>query len=244
MIVASDQGTIITRNARTSDPREVTWSSWLNQPTAQMYHVSVDHRFPYWVTGAQQDSGAVAVCVRGKFGEISTRDWEPIGAGGESGYTAGDPLHPGIIYGGTGNRFDLALNRNVPGTTAPEVPDGVKARTDWTQPLVLSRSRSARAVLRKPVSLQVHRLGADVDAHQRRPHAADPERAAHTRRGRRGRRRSHARQRRRDLHRRALAAARADDLDRHRRRADQGHDRRRQGAGGTSRRRRSPRGAA
>ncbi len=140
MIVASDQGTIITRNARAKDPRDVTWSSWLNQPTAQMYHISVDYRFPYWVTGAQQDSGAVAVCVRGKFGEISTRDWEPIGAGGESGYTAGDPLHPGIIYGGSGSRFDLALNRNVPGTAAPEVPDGVKVRTDWTQPLVLSRA--------------------------------------------------------------------------------------------------------
>ncbi len=140
LIVGSDQGTVITTNARTKDPRQVQWSSWLNQPTAQMYHISVDYRFPYWVTGAQQDSGAVAVCVRGKFAEISTRDWEPIGAGGESGYTAGDPLHPGIIYGGTGSRFDLALNRNVPGTSAPEVPDGVKVRTDWTQPLVLSRA--------------------------------------------------------------------------------------------------------
>src|SRR5229473_1027591 len=88
MIVASDQGAIITRNARTLDPRNVTWSSWLNQPTAQLYHVSVDPRDPYWVTGAQQDSGAVAVRSRGKFGEISERDWEPIGAGGESGYTA------------------------------------------------------------------------------------------------------------------------------------------------------------
>ncbi len=47
------------------------------------------------MTGAQQDSGAVAVRSRGKFAEISMRDWEPIGAGGESGYTAGDPLHPG-----------------------------------------------------------------------------------------------------------------------------------------------------
>ena len=56
MIVASDQGAIITRNARTDDPRDVTWSSWLNQPTAQIYHLSVDRRFPYWVTGAQQDS--------------------------------------------------------------------------------------------------------------------------------------------------------------------------------------------
>ncbi|MDE3216497.1 MAG: hypothetical protein KGO03_08865, partial [Gemmatimonadota bacterium] len=138
MIVASDQGTVITRNARTADPRDVTWSSWLNQPTAQMYHISVDYRFPYWVTGAQQDSGSVAVCDRGKFGEISMRDWEPIGAGGESGYTAGDPLHPGIIYGGTGSRYDLALNRMIPGTTSPQVPEGAKTRTDWTQPLVLS----------------------------------------------------------------------------------------------------------
>ena len=67
MIVASDQGTIITRNAMTDDPRDVTWSSWLNQPTAQIYHLSVDYRTPYWVTGAQQDSGAVAVRSRGKF---------------------------------------------------------------------------------------------------------------------------------------------------------------------------------
>ena len=138
MIVASDQGTIITRNAKTADPRDVTWSSWFNQPTAQIYHVSVDYRIPYWVTGAQQDSGAVAVRSRGKFAEISMRDWEPIGAGGESGYTAGDVLNPGIIFGGTGERFNLEQNRAVPGVTAPKPPE--KARTDWTQPLVFSRA--------------------------------------------------------------------------------------------------------
>ena len=86
VIIASDQGTIITRNGTVDDPRQVTWSSWLNQPTAQIYHVSTDYRFPYWVTGAQQDSGAVAVRSRGRFAGISTRDWEPIGAGGESRY--------------------------------------------------------------------------------------------------------------------------------------------------------------
>ena len=138
MIVASDQGTIITRNALTDDPRDVTWSSWLNQPTAQIYHLSVDYRFPYWVTGAQQDSGAVAVRSRGKFAEISMRDWEPIGAGGESGMTAGDSQHPGIIFGGTGQRFDLETNTPVGGTTAPRTPDC--ARADWTQPLVFSKA--------------------------------------------------------------------------------------------------------
>jgi photosystem II stability/assembly factor-like uncharacterized protein len=138
VIVASDQGTIVSRNAKAADPRNVTWSSWLNQPTAQIYHVSVDYRFPYWVTGAQQDSGAVAVRSRGKFAEISMRDWEPIGAGGESGYTAGDPLHPGIIFGGTGTRFDLETNRNMGGTSAPQGSEA--ARTDWTQPLVFSKA--------------------------------------------------------------------------------------------------------
>jgi photosystem II stability/assembly factor-like uncharacterized protein len=138
MIVSSDQGCIITRNARAADPQEVTWSSWYNQPIAQIYHLSVDPRFPYWVTGAQQDSGSVAIRSRGKFGEISMRDWEPIGAGGESGYTAGDPLHPGTIYGGQGSRYNLELNQFVPGTTSPEGPE--PARTDWSQPLVLSKA--------------------------------------------------------------------------------------------------------
>ncbi|HEU5218298.1 MAG TPA: hypothetical protein VFU23_06545, partial [Gemmatimonadales bacterium] len=92
----------------------------------------------YWVTGAQQDSGAVAVRSRGKFAEISMRDWEPIGAGGESGCTAGDPLHPGVIFGGTGSRWDLETNRVMPNTTAPVGPE--PGRADWTQPLVFSRA--------------------------------------------------------------------------------------------------------
>jgi photosystem II stability/assembly factor-like uncharacterized protein len=136
MIVASDQGAIVTRNARTEDVKNVTWSSWLNQPTAQLYHVSTDYRFPYWVTGAQQDSGAVAVRSHGKFAGISMRDWEPIGPGGESGMTAGDPLHPGVVFGGTGSRWDLELNSVAGAVSAPQGPE--PARSDWTQPLVFS----------------------------------------------------------------------------------------------------------
>ena len=138
MIVASDQGAIITHNASADDPKTVTWSSWLNQPTAQLYHIDVDYRFPYWVTGAQQDSGAVGVRSRGKFGEISIRDWEPVGAGGESGYTAGDRLNPGVIFGGMGERYDLETNTPVKGTTAPQSPEPMRA--DWTQPLVFSKA--------------------------------------------------------------------------------------------------------
>src|SRR3954467_5179721 len=138
VIVASDQGAIISRNARANDPREVTWTSWLNQPTAQIYHLSVDYRFPYWVTGAQQDSGAIAVRSRGKFAEISMHDWEPIAPGGESGYTAGDPLNPGVVCGGDGQRWNLDANIPDEATTRPNSPE--PARSDWTQPLVFSRA--------------------------------------------------------------------------------------------------------
>ncbi|HEV7593636.1 MAG TPA: hypothetical protein VGO33_01470, partial [Gemmatimonadaceae bacterium] len=143
MIVASDQGAIITRNARADDPRDVTWSSWLNQPTAQIYHLSVDYRFPYWVTGAQQDSGAIAVRSRGKFSQISMYDWEPIAPGGESGYTAGDPLNPGVVFGGDGQRWNLDANIPIENTTSPKAPE--PARGDWTQPLVFSKA-DARAL--------------------------------------------------------------------------------------------------
>ena len=137
MIVASDQGAVITRNAK-DDPRAVTWSSWLNQSTAQLYHLSVDYRFPYWVTGAQQDSGAIAVRSRGKFAEVSMHDWEPIAPGGESGYTAGDRLNPGIVYGGSGTRYNLETNLPIKGTTSPKSPE--TARGDWTEPLVFSKA--------------------------------------------------------------------------------------------------------
>jgi photosystem II stability/assembly factor-like uncharacterized protein len=140
MIVASDQGAVITHNARADDPRTVTWSSWLNQPTAQIYHLSVDHRFPYWVTGSQQDSGAIAIRSRGKFAQISMHDWEPIAPGGESGFTAGDRLDPGTVYGGDGTRFNLETNTQIEGTTHPNVPAGVTARADWSQPLVFSKA--------------------------------------------------------------------------------------------------------
>ena len=57
------------------------------------------------------------------------RDWEPIGAGGESGYTAGDPLHPGVVYGGTGGAFDLELNVPVPGTVGAALRQKPRAPT-------------------------------------------------------------------------------------------------------------------
>src|SRR5205814_5190265 len=82
-----------------------SWSSWYNQPTAQFYHVSTDNRFPYWVYGGQQESGSAGVSSRGNDGQVTVREWHPVGAE-EYGYVAPDPLHPNLIYGGKLSHFD------------------------------------------------------------------------------------------------------------------------------------------
>jgi photosystem II stability/assembly factor-like uncharacterized protein len=99
MLIASDQGATITVNGGR------TWSSWYNQPTAQMFHVTADNRFPYWVYGGQQESGSAGVASRSDFGAITARDWHTVGVE-EYGYAAPDPLHPGIIFGGKVTRYD------------------------------------------------------------------------------------------------------------------------------------------
>ena len=99
ILLASDQGAIITVNGGE------TFSSWYNQPTAQMYHVSTDDAFPYRVCGGQQESGSACVASRGDDGRITFRDWHPVGVE-EYGYVAPDPLDPDIVYGGKVTRYD------------------------------------------------------------------------------------------------------------------------------------------
>ena len=100
MLLAADQGAVVTLNGG------ATWSSWYNQPTAQLYHVAADNAFPYRVCSGQQESGSACVSSRGNYGAISLRDWLPVGVD-EYGYVAPDPLNPDIVYGGrTVSRFD------------------------------------------------------------------------------------------------------------------------------------------
>jgi photosystem II stability/assembly factor-like uncharacterized protein len=136
MISGVDQGTIITLNGGK------TWSSWYNQPTAQFYHVAVDNQFPYWVYGAQQDSGTAAVVSRSDYGQITYRDWHPIGAG-ESGYILPDPVNPQIVYGGsTGGelyRFDTKSGQVQDISPTPaEIGAKIRHRYPWTTPIAFS----------------------------------------------------------------------------------------------------------
>ncbi len=99
ILLGSDQGAIVTINGG------ATWSSWYNQSTAQLYHVSADNAFPYRLYSGQQESGSVGITSRGNDGEITFRDWQPVAAE-EYGYVVADPLDPDIIIGGKLTRFD------------------------------------------------------------------------------------------------------------------------------------------
>jgi photosystem II stability/assembly factor-like uncharacterized protein len=130
MILGSDQGAVITLNGGE------TWSSWYNQPTAQFYHVATDNRFPYWVYGAQQDSGPAATPSRGNYRALNFHDWRPIEAGDENGYMAPDPVDPNVIYGGFVSRQDLRTEQNLP--IPPTLMHSGEYRRTWTLPLVFS----------------------------------------------------------------------------------------------------------
>ena len=127
MVFAVDQGATITVNGGK------TWSSWLNQPTVQIYHVSTDNNFPYWVYGGQQESGAIGTASRGNGGQISMRDWMGIGSD-EYAYVAPDPKDHNIIYGGRVMRFDKRTGQSQ--NVAPEALRSGKYRILRTMPLM------------------------------------------------------------------------------------------------------------
>lgn len=135
MVLASDQGTIVTVNGGQS------WSSWNNQPTAELYDVTTDNRTPYWIYGAQQDSNnnGGAAASSGPNGTRATfgTGWAGGCAAGESGGIAANPLAKEQIFGGTvtwcipstGERHDVSPLVAYPGQNF---------RKTWTLPLVFS----------------------------------------------------------------------------------------------------------
>jgi photosystem II stability/assembly factor-like uncharacterized protein len=149
MVLGTDQGTTVSLN------RGQTWSTWYNQPTAQLYHVIADNQFPYVVYGAQQDSGSAAVLSRTDHGQITPRDWFPAG-GSESGYMAPDPNDPNIIYlsgtYGSVDRFNRKTGLSQDITPWPALSFGTeinqrKYRDPWTPVLLFSRADSTALYL-------------------------------------------------------------------------------------------------
>jgi photosystem II stability/assembly factor-like uncharacterized protein len=138
MVLSSDQGTVVSVDGGKS------WSTWYNQPTAQVYHVAADNRFPYWLYGAQQDSGGVGVSTWSRQGSLNFRNWEPTCLAGESATVLPDPKDGNILYGNGNARCDQALNIALPvlGQLPPSDPDNPDRKT-WTLPQVFSPADEA-----------------------------------------------------------------------------------------------------
>jgi photosystem II stability/assembly factor-like uncharacterized protein len=132
ILLVSDQGALVTVN------RGVSWSSWYNQPTAQLYHAIADNSFPYRVCAGQQESGSVCILSRGNDGAITFRDWHPIGVI-EYGYVAPDPLDPDVVYGA--GRTEVSRFHFSTGEVQNVTPIPLRNpsyRADRTEPLMFS----------------------------------------------------------------------------------------------------------
>ena len=127
MMFVADQGATITVNGGE------TWSSWYNQPTSQLYHVSTDKQFPYWVYGGQQESGAIGIASRGNGGQISFREFIGVGSD-EYAYVAPDPKNPDIIFGGRVMKFNKKTGQSQ--NIAPEALRSGDYRILRTMPLL------------------------------------------------------------------------------------------------------------
>ncbi|HEX7840546.1 MAG TPA: hypothetical protein VF469_23870, partial [Kofleriaceae bacterium] len=133
-VLVSDQGANVTVNGGK------TWSSWYNQPTAQLYHVGVSADFPYRICSGQQESGSVCISSRGNDGTIGYREWHPVGVI-EYGYAVPDPRNPDIIYGA--GRTEVSRYQWSTGRVQNITPIPVRGshRAERTQPLVFSPLR-------------------------------------------------------------------------------------------------------
>jgi photosystem II stability/assembly factor-like uncharacterized protein len=130
--LVGDQGSLITVNGGK------TWSTWYNQPTAQLYHVSVTPTYPYRLCSGQQESGSVCISNRGNDGIVTFREWHPVGVI-EYGYVAPDPLDPDVIFGAgrnvvTKTHLSTGQVQNISPIPVPS-PD---VRTDRTEPILFS----------------------------------------------------------------------------------------------------------
>jgi photosystem II stability/assembly factor-like uncharacterized protein len=140
IIIGDDGGAEVSFNAGRS------WSTLLNQPTAQFYRVALDNDFPYHIYGAQQDNSTVRIASRTTDASIDRTDWYDVG-GGESGWIAPSPKDSEIVYAGsyggliTRQDHHTGQERNV--NPWPDNPMGwgageLKYRFQWNFPIVFS----------------------------------------------------------------------------------------------------------
>jgi len=98
MIQSNDGGA----NVSTDGGR--TWSSQMNQPTAEIYGIWFDNQFPYKLYGAQQDNTTLIISSQAE--PFSTTDWR-VGPGCETGPIMPHPSNPEIVYGSCKGQYGV-----------------------------------------------------------------------------------------------------------------------------------------
>ena len=140
MIEGNDGGAAVTFDGGRS------WSSVLNQPTAQFYRVVTDDRVPYRIYGAQQDNTTVSIPSRTRGFGIGITDWYDVG-GCESGWIAPHPKNPDVVYsgcyGGSITRYDHRTGETREVIVWPQLAVGqaakeLKYRFQWNAPILVS----------------------------------------------------------------------------------------------------------
>ena len=98
MIQSNDGGA----NVSTDGGR--TWSTQMNQPTAEIYGIWTDNQFPYRLYGAQQDN--TTLIISSQADPLSTTDWR-TGPGCETGPIMPHPQNPEVVYGSCKGQFSF-----------------------------------------------------------------------------------------------------------------------------------------
>ena len=111
-----------------------TWSSWYNQSTEQIYHLSTDNSFPYWVYGTQQDAGAIRTRIRGNLGAITPLDWNPV-SGWEWGTIIPDPLDNNTVYASGSGILKISYPSEQWINVSPSQDPSKQLRTTSDQPI-------------------------------------------------------------------------------------------------------------
>ncbi len=146
MIIADDGGAQVSYDGGSS------WSTYMNQPTAQFYRVTTDNAFPYRIYVAQQDNSTIRINYRSSGRFINESDWEST-AGGESAHIAIDPTNNEIVYGGSYGGFLTRVNHDKNSVRAinvwPDNPmgygaEGMRYRFQWNFPIIFSKHNSKR----------------------------------------------------------------------------------------------------
>ena len=156
MILGGDQGAVISVDGLNDHP---TWSSWLNQPTAQVYRDRRGQRVS--LLGDRRAAGqrrGPRPRSRGRFAGITMRDWEPLCAGGESRLHRARSAEPRHRLRRDGREVQRRDRQDRPHLAGSRSADAAAPHVDAAAGVLAGGS--ARAVFQRSVSVQDHRTAA------------------------------------------------------------------------------------